>query len=89
MRYHFIVRGNVQGIGYRLFVSQLAKKMALTGWVKNCSNSDVAGEVQGPPENLNLFLERLKTGHSWAQVDHLFHEPITEKENEIGFQITY
>jgi acylphosphatase len=89
MRWYFKVRGTVQGIGYRLFVSQTAKQHALTGWVKNCSNGDVEGEAQGLEKSLNQFLNQLQTGHAWAEVDEIVHETLSEKPEEKGFQIKF
>jgi len=54
------VRGVVQGVGFRPFVYQLARKYQLTGWVCNTSG-DVQIEVEGTSEHLNKFLHRLQT----------------------------
>jgi hydrogenase maturation protein HypF len=52
------VRGTVQGVGFRPFVYGLAARLALRGFVRNQSDG-VAIEVEGPPEYLDAFLERL------------------------------
>ncbi|AHE98012.1 carbamoyltransferase HypF [Thioalkalivibrio paradoxus] len=52
------VRGQVQGVGFRPFVHNLAVELGLAGWVLN----DAAGvdlEVQGDPEIVETFLHRL------------------------------
>lgn len=89
LRQYLRIKGRVQGIGYRYFVVQTAKKLALTGWVKNCSNGDVECEVQGEEKNLSAFVHSLKTGHPWARVDQLQQEKISEKEGEQGFEIRF
>jgi len=57
-----IVRGVVQGVGFRPFVYQLAKKHSLNGWVLNTSGS-VEIEVEGARSSLDVFLKELKENH--------------------------
>ena len=47
-----IVRGLVQGVGFRPFVFRIATKFNLTGWVQN-TNENVIIQVTGTPENIN------------------------------------
>ena len=54
-----IVRGLVQGVGFRPFVFRIATKFNLTGWVQN-TNENVIIQVTGTPENINHFLIGLK-----------------------------
>jgi hydrogenase maturation protein HypF len=55
-----VVRGVVQGVGFRPFVYQLAAARRLVGWVNN-STQGVVIEVEGPRTTLDDFLERLET----------------------------
>ncbi|MEB3161708.1 MAG: carbamoyltransferase HypF [Prochlorothrix sp.] len=55
-RYH--IQGLVQGVGFRPFVYGLARELGLTGWVCN-SSEGVTIEVQGEPEPLQQFQDRL------------------------------
>ena len=89
MRVYLKVKGLVQGIGYRYFVIQTAQKLSLSGWVRNCSNGDVECEAQGSEKNLKDFFAFLENGHSWARIDKIQHEAISEKANEIGFEVRY
>jgi hydrogenase maturation protein HypF len=54
------LRGAVQGVGFRPFVYRLATEMSLTGWVLN-SSSGLVVEVEGAPDQLTVFEQRL--GH--------------------------
>ena len=54
-----IVRGVVQGVGFRPFVYRLATKLKLSGWVLNAGQG-VFIEVEGPRDRLQLFLLRLE-----------------------------
>ena len=53
-----LVRGVVQGVGFRPFVYRLAKGLALSGWVKN-TGQGVAIEYEGPRERVEAFERRL------------------------------
>ena len=54
-----MVRGAVQGIGFRPFVHRLASELELCGWVKN-SPQGVFLEVEGSRDDLEKFLLRLE-----------------------------
>ena len=54
-----IVKGLVQGVGFRPFVFRSAGKYQLTGWVQN-TNENVTIRVTGSPYNINSFLICLK-----------------------------
>jgi hydrogenase maturation protein HypF len=57
-RLRVMVRGGVQGVGFRPFVYRLALALNLKGWVNN-SSQGVFIEVEGAKEKLNSFLTRL------------------------------
>jgi len=54
------ITGIVQGVGFRPFVYGLARRLALTGWVRNTS-SGVDIEVDGEPEALEVFTQALQS----------------------------
>lgn len=58
-RLHLDIEGAVQGVGFRPHVHRLARELGLTGWVLN-DGQGVQVEVEGPPELLRLFQERLR-----------------------------
>ena len=70
-RWHLIIRGRVQGIGYRWFVREKAAELELTGWVSNRPDGTVEAEAEGDTEALALLSERLKTGHPYARVESI------------------
>ena len=60
LRVRTVLRGAVQGVGFRPFVHHLATELALTGWVNN-SPQGVFLEVEGERSALETFLRRLQT----------------------------
>ena len=67
----FLVRGRVQGVGFRWFVEREAHILGLAGWVRN--NADGAVEVlaQGTVEQLSSLRDRLRQGPRAARVDRV------------------
>ena len=65
----FIVRGRVQGVGFRWFVQREAQMLGITGWVRN--NFDGAVEVLacGNDSQLSILKSRLEKGPRAARVD--------------------
>ena len=64
-----VVRGRVQGVGYRFFVIRTATELQLTGWVSNLPDGAVRCVAEGDLESLEAFVERLRAGPAAALVD--------------------
>lgn len=58
-RLRIVIRGAVQGVGFRPFIYRLATQMQLAGWITN-TGSGVCIEVQAQPETLTEFLMRIE-----------------------------
>lgn len=61
-RFHAVVEGRVQGVGFRQFVSMHAIRLDLTGWVRNTRVGDVEVEAQGPREVLDELIDLIRQG---------------------------
>lgn len=55
-----VIRGNVQGVGFRAKAKQHADKLQIKGFVRNLPNGDVEICAQGEKSQLKLFLSELK-----------------------------
>lgn len=88
IRYHIIVSGFVQGVGFRYFTNHTARSFDLTGWVRNLHDDSVELEVQGKEENILVFLERLKEGSKYSEVENVSIKKIDVLNDERSFRIT-
>ncbi|GIV19687.1 MAG: carbamoyltransferase [Armatimonadota bacterium] len=59
-RIRLVIRGAVQGVGFRPFIYRLATELGLKGWVVN-SAQGVFIEVEGEPQTLQQFVRRVET----------------------------
>ena len=62
-RQRIVFSGRVQKVGFRLEVSELAKRLGLTGWCENLPTGQVLAELQGPENRIRFligFMESLK-----------------------------
>ena len=67
----FLVRGRVQGVGFRWFVEREAALLQIAGWVRNNPNSTVEVLAQGTREQLAGLHSRLREGPRAARVDEV------------------
>jgi acylphosphatase len=68
-RLDVVVRGHVQGVGYRFFVLRLASGLGLDGWVANEVDGSVRVRAEGPSDALDELLGGLRVGPPGARVD--------------------
>ncbi len=65
----FVVRGRVQGVGFRWFVEREAHILGLAGWVRNNADGSVEVMAQGTGHQLSGLRSRLREGPRAARVD--------------------
>ncbi|HEY1264438.1 MAG TPA: acylphosphatase [Terriglobales bacterium] len=65
----FLVRGRVQGVGFRWFVEREAHILGIAGWVRNNADGTVEVLAQGTPDQLSGLRSRLQQGPRAARVD--------------------
>ena len=68
---HVTIQGRVQGVGFRYYTQREARKLGISGWVRNCPDGSVEAIICGETERLDSMKQWLKHGPSYAQVEHI------------------
>ncbi len=79
---HFLVRGRVQGVGFRWFVHREASELELRGWVRNTEDGDVEVVAAGEAASLVELRASLLRGPRGSRVDKVIEHPLVETEAE-------
>ena len=67
----YVVRGRVQGVGFRWFVEREAHTLGVYGWVRNTFDGNVEVLASGSSEQLSNLRRRLQQGPRSARVDEV------------------
>jgi acylphosphatase len=70
-----MIRGRVQGVGYRAWVAQQAIRHELEGWVRNRRDGRVEALFAGPPGVVSELVALCRRGPSSAHVEAVADEP--------------
>jgi acylphosphatase len=86
LRLKVVVRGEVQGVGFRWAVQRQAGRLGLTGYAKNLPDGSVRVEAEGDPDRLDQLEAFLHQGPRWAEVQSLETEriPATGEFRDFG-----
>jgi acylphosphatase len=77
---HFLIRGRVQGVGFRWFVHRDASELDLRGWVRNTEDGDVEVVASGTANDLAELRASLRRGPRGSRVDNLIEHYLDESE---------
>jgi acylphosphatase len=66
--YSFLIRGRVQGVGYRASAVRQAHLLGIRGWIRNVGDGSVEGIIQGDPDQIDRMLEWMRRGPPLAEV---------------------
>jgi acylphosphatase len=64
----YLVRGRVQGVGYRDYAQRMASALGLTGYARNLDDGRVEVYAAGPPSKLSELAAALRKGPRFADV---------------------
>lgn len=85
-RVRLIIKGRVQGVGYRAFVERAAGELGLSGWVRNRADGTVEALIEGDGAAVDAFIARCKDGPAMAHVSDVV---VTESDETVprGFMV--
>ena len=90
VRKHFFFSGRVQGVGFRYQSAYYARRLGLTGWVRNLRDGRVEMEVQGKESVIAQLVLELKNT-SYIRIERVVCEnlPLKEGEDKFSTRFTY
>ncbi len=65
----FVINGRVQGVGFRYFARDVARREGATGWVRNRPDGSVEALVEGDAEAVTRIERALRAGPRGARID--------------------
>jgi acylphosphatase len=89
VRFHVVVKGVVQGVGYRFYAHDRACKLGLLGYARNRMDGTVEVEVEGDEAVVKGFIEELRLGPRSAHVTGIEMERLEGGGNYNGFEIRF
>lgn len=84
---HYLISGDVQGVGFRYFTQAAAASEGIYGWVRNLPDGRVEVQAEGEAESLERFDGRLRHGPRGARVDRVEADDLLPTHHNTGFNI--
>jgi acylphosphatase len=78
-RVRIIVKGVVQGVGFRYFAIRIAERLGITGYVKNLPEGSVEIEAEGDKTVVNAFIKEIRIGPRYSRVTDITLERLEPK----------
>jgi acylphosphatase len=86
-RVRLTIRGQVQGVSYRANATDAARRLGVSGWVRNQPDGSVLLEAQGPADQVALMIDWCNDGPPHARVDDVKVIDVPIVNAEKGFTI--
>ena len=83
----FLIRGEVQGVGYRFFAQRAAARHQVVGYVRNCPDGTVEALAEGSASNVEEFKHDLTAGPTYSRVEHIEEEVLDPSNLYSSFRI--
>lgn len=88
-RAHVLITGRVQGVFFRYQTRNVARKLGVTGWVRNLPDERVEAVFEGEKEKVEKLVEFCKTGPPGANVSNTDVKWETYSGKFIDFEIRH
>ncbi len=82
-----IVRGQVQGVGYRWFTRREASSRGVDGWVRNRHDGSVEALLRGAEDAVDTVLAAMAAGPAHSRIDELTTSDADAEPDAAGFEI--
>lgn len=86
-RVHLFIFGDVIGVGFRYWTVKEAKRLGLTGWVRNATHNTVEAVFEGEEENLKKMAVLCHKGPEVAWVEKVEERWEEAKGEFLGFEV--
>jgi acylphosphatase len=73
---HYLIRGRVQGVGYRYFAMEAAERLGITGYARNLHSGEVEVHAEGEQAALDRFKLELERGPRMARVSEVVESDV-------------
>jgi acylphosphatase len=83
----FIVRGEVQGVGYRFFAQRAAAAHQVVGYVKNMPDGSVESLAEGPLQSVEAFKNDLAAGPRHARITQVEEKVVEPTGRYMSFRV--
>ncbi len=85
----FVVRGRVQGVGFRWWTQKTAGQLGVSGWVRNREDGAVEVFAEGPEDAVGDLGAHLREGPPSATVEEVLEEEAPASGESGGFGIRH
>jgi acylphosphatase len=85
----FIVKGRVQGVGFRYFAIRAARSCGVTGTVRNLPDGTVEALAEGSTSAMAEFRRELERGPSYSIVVSVQESELSVTGRYTGFDVSY
>lgn len=83
----YLIGGRVQGVGFRYFVRDRARREGVRGWVRNLFDGRVEAFAVGEPEQMARFDAHIRSGPAGSRVTHVDVREESPDASAIDFEI--
>jgi acylphosphatase len=84
---HYLVRGRVQGVGYRYFALEAAERLGVRGYARNLPTGEVEVHAEADEATLEMFKRALESGPRMARVTQVVESELPLSGSYLSFHI--